>query len=75
MKLFGPADIIYPDTLIKTLGFNDEALALYEGAIEIAAPHKISWRPGQKVKFTAQACSDEVCLFPETLSLTIPPPG
>ena len=67
--------IVYPDALIKTLGFNDEALALYEGTIEIAAPHKISWRPGQKVKFTAQACSDEVCLIPETLSLTIPPPG
>lgn len=62
----------YPAPEVKTLSFNDTPLALYEGEL------RLSVRPGAlsgdtRVNLTLQACSDEICLQPETLVFTLWP--
>ncbi len=57
----------YPDPVTKSLGFNDDALALYEGALTLRAPMPTSG----KAILVLQACSDEICLAPEELTFTL----
>jgi len=62
------APAAYPAPLITTLAFNsDTPLALYEGAIHLRAPVA----PGaNEITLTLQACSDEICLAPQSLSFS-----
>jgi len=65
------AEIDYPAPLVKTLAFNKKPLALFEGGFEIVARLK---DPDLAVgsataALQVQACSDEICLLPETLRL------
>ena len=61
-------DIDYPAVTVKPLSFADADLALYEGAFSLRAR-----RPAQRsnesfeVSLTFQACSENICLPPETL--------
>ncbi|MEE9389032.1 MAG: DUF255 domain-containing protein [Paracoccaceae bacterium] len=56
-----PVDVgAYPAPRVKSLGFNDAPLALYEGDISIEVPA----HTGAAV-LTLQACSNEICLQPE----------
>ncbi|NOX72300.1 MAG: thioredoxin domain-containing protein [Alphaproteobacteria bacterium] len=62
----------YPDATIKSLGFNDEPLSLYEGQFSIGgivSPDGNGTPPILTVEF--QACSDEICLQPEKLNFTL----
>jgi len=72
----------YPRAQILRLGFQREALAVYEGQAQIAATLRpvsepvsneadqtSAWLP---VELRLQACSDERCLPPETRVLQIP---
>ncbi len=65
-------DVVYPEAQVRTLGFQRSALSLFENEFEL----KASW-PGHKdsrstvVNLQVQACDDEVCLAPETVSFTI----
>ncbi len=72
----------YPRAKILRLGFQREALAVYEGQTQIAATlspvsaslsndadQTSAWLP---VELRLQACSDERCLPPETRVLQIP---
>ncbi|MGE4611979.1 MAG: thioredoxin domain-containing protein [Paracoccaceae bacterium] len=59
----------YPDPLVKTLNFNDELLALYEGELVLSG-NIPDVTPASGV-LTIQACSDEICLQPEELHFTI----
>ena len=61
------ADTDYPDPLIKSLGFNPQPLALYEGAISLQG----TVQSGQEAVLTLQACSDEICLQPEELRFRV----
>ena len=54
----------YPVTVTKSLKFNDEALALYEGNVEIIAPLAKTVGDSVNLKLTLQICSDEICLEP-----------
>ena len=69
---FSDAKITYPDHIIQKLGFQENELALYEGAVELKA--KLGKKPDSAVTaiLHIQACSDRICLEPETASLTIP---
>jgi len=65
------ADITYPKPLIKSLSFANQPLSLYEGTFEIdivTTSHKGS---SYLLKLNTQACSDNVCLFPETLAFPL----
>ena len=76
----------YPDPQILQLGFQPEPLAIYQGRLRIEAtltagpqqredPDKdprASWLP---FELRLQACSDSICLAPETLLLQVPLPG
>ncbi len=64
----------YPKAERRTLGFQSEPLALYEGEIEIKAvltktnKTSIVDRP-PPIELRLQACSNSLCLAPETLRL------
>jgi len=67
----------YPAPRETRLGFQPEKLALYEGAARIEALLQetggqggaLPWLP---VEVRLQACSDQICLAPETLVLNVP---
>jgi hypothetical protein len=65
------AAIDYPKAEVRRLGFQKEALALYQGEtriraeIERAAPDVGAIR----LELRLQSCSDQICLPPETLRL------
>ena len=61
------ADVTYPKPLIKSLSFANQPLSLYEGAFEIGIVTKSQKNVSYQLKLNTQACSDNVCLFPETL--------
>ncbi|MBX2853738.1 MAG: DUF255 domain-containing protein [Rhodobacteraceae bacterium] len=56
-------DVAYPEPVTRTLGFQDEPLALIEGDAELVAVLKDE--AATAVRLTVQACSDAVCLAPE----------
>jgi uncharacterized protein YyaL (SSP411 family) len=66
------AKITYPVHKKMKLGFHDKELALFEGAVELKA--KLANVPDGAVtaKLRVQACSDKICLEPETADLRIP---
>ena len=64
----------YPAPRETRLGFQPETLALYEGAMRIEAllqetEGQHDALPWLSVEVRLQACSDQVCLAPETLTL------
>jgi uncharacterized protein len=60
----------FPDAKIKSLGFNEKPLSLFEGQIEITG--KITrTAAAATLSFGFQACSDELCLQPEILTFTL----
>jgi hypothetical protein len=70
--------VSYPAPVKKTLGFQSEELALYEGNISLksALSTKISSPEAAMLRLTLrlQACDVETCLPPELLELQIPVP-
>ncbi|OED39846.1 hypothetical protein AB833_13680 [Chromatiales bacterium (ex Bugula neritina AB1)] len=64
----------YPDPELRVLGFQRAELALYEGEIALQAslPAGIPARPMRGLELQLQACSDEICLAPETVVLNVP---
>jgi len=64
--------IDYPEALVTKLGFQKEALALYQGKILIRAEleRESARTGGVPLELRLQACSDRVCLLPETLRLS-----
>jgi uncharacterized protein YyaL (SSP411 family) len=70
--------VSYPSPVKKTLGFQSEELALYEGNISLKADFSTSFSSPEaallRLTLRLQACDDEICLPPETLELQIPVP-
>ena len=62
----------YPKAIVKTLGFSKKPLALLENTFLITAKIEDPTDAVINAKITLQACSDEICLLPETLSLRLP---
>ena len=68
--------VTYPDGKLVSLGFQDDALLVYENTVELLAD--IEWPESATCNLLAgelkiQACSDEVCMLPETLALRVSP--
>ena len=66
----------YPQPVLKTLGFQSEALALYEGKVRITMALRQTdpafAAPLILVALRLQACDDSVCLPPERRILQVP---
>ena len=60
----------YPEPIERQLGFERSVLSLYEGSIVLNAEAPAENKPHQ-IQTRLQACSDEVCLPPETLTLNL----
>jgi thioredoxin:protein disulfide reductase len=69
--------IVYPDPITKTFPFAEKPLAVYEGTATLKVRLKAdkSAQPGTQNlsgKLRVQACDDQVCYAPGTLTLSIP---
>ena len=64
----------YPNAVVRKLGFQQSSLSLYEGSIEMSGvvPEEVSRGSGVQIELQLQACSDEICLAPETLLFNVP---
>ena len=51
----------------------DVVLSLFEGTVKIEVQLTDRSAKAEVVQLEAQACSDEICLLPELLTLNIPP--
>ena len=69
-------EVSYPRPITKALGFQSEALALYEGNVQLTAKLKrlenTSPSPLLRIKLRLQACDDKICLPPEYVVLQVP---
>ncbi len=63
----------YPQPIVRKLGFASGDMALYEGGFTIPLTLDSSDPRPRTIQFTAQACSDKICLEPETLNMTLMP--
>lgn len=68
------SQVSYPEGELVSLGFQDDALLVYENTVELLAD--IDWPESANCKLLSselkiQACSDEVCMLPETLALRV----
>jgi uncharacterized protein YyaL (SSP411 family) len=61
--------VAYPEPLFKLLDFNKQPLSLYEGLIQLPVMFESASIPNS-VQLTVQACSDSVCLRPESIIIT-----
>ena len=61
-------EVAYPKAIERRFSFNEKPLAVYEGEVEITVPVAPDLAP---VELTVQACSDEVCLLPETVTFDL----
>ena len=71
----GSQGITYPEATERKLSFHDAPLQLYEGEVRLRFP--VSQRSeapfaAQRVRLSLQACSDKLCLEPETADLIVP---
>ena len=66
--------VSYPEPILRTLGFQRSELSLYEGNVELTGnlPDDISLAGTADIELQLQACSDEICLPPETLLFKVP---
>jgi len=68
-------NIKYPQPILKTLGFESEALALYEGVVILTADivtrsDKVLFDTRKlELELELQACNDKLCLPPEKVTL------
>ena len=69
-------DVRYPEPVTRTLAFQSETPSLFEdrAVLKAALPEAAN---GGALTLRLQACSEKVCLAPETLRLEVPraPPG
>ena len=69
--------VTYPDPLVRTFGFSDKPLKVYEGntqlKVRLKADKKVT--PGKhnlSAKLRVQACDEKVCYAPGALDLVLP---
>ena len=65
------AKVAYPAAVRRKLGFHEKELALYEGKVEITAKLPEGVEMPVNATLRLQACSDEICLEPETAKVTV----
>ncbi|MBX2884566.1 MAG: DUF255 domain-containing protein [Granulosicoccus sp.] len=69
------AQVVYPEAKRVVLGFQRSELALYDGQFEITAPasEDMTILDGAIVSVVVnlQACNDQICLAPESITLNI----
>jgi hypothetical protein len=68
-------DVTYPQPITKELGFQSEALALYEDNVRLTARFEQTesspFSPPLSIKLRLQACDEKVCLPPEHVDLQV----
>lgn len=67
-------EVEYPAPIEKRMGFSDEALLLYEGALTLRAPIRSGGPSRITGRLRYQACNDTTCAPPKTLELSTDAP-
>ena len=66
-------NVKYPAAIKRKLGFQRSELDLYEGSVQLTGTlPEIDSAVYADVELQLQACSDEICLAPETLAFKVP---
>ena len=66
-------NVKYPAAIKRKLGFQRSELDLYEGSVQLTGTlPEIESAVYADVELQLQACSDEICLAPETLAFKVP---
>ncbi len=67
-------NVSYPEAVTRQLGFQRSKLDLFEGKFQITGelPKPSADLNTAEVELQIQACSDEICLAPESLLFTVP---
>jgi uncharacterized protein YyaL (SSP411 family) len=72
------SEVSYPRPVLKTLGFQSDKLALYEGSLSLSAlvspPNSSPSDKQLQLTLRLQACDEKICLAPENLRLQVPVP-
>ena len=68
----GGAVVGYPEPIRRKLSFASGELALYEGDVALRANATSGEPLSGSLSLSVQPCSDQICLDPETLVLTLP---
>jgi len=63
-------NVTYPEPIERKLGFESTSLSLFEGSVVIRTSGA-GGAPVTHIKTNFQACSNEVCLPPETITLPV----
>jgi hypothetical protein len=78
LKLVG---LEFPEGELVALGFQEEPVSVFQGDFAIRADIETADAPETgavvivRIELTLQACDDEKCLRPETLTLELPVTG
>ena len=76
IEAFSLREIVHPEPEVKSFGFSDEPMAVYEGSIVIGAvltPGDIEiYEEFVEAELRYQACDDTACFAPVTEKFTIP---
>ena len=67
-------EVQYPTPVTRKLGFQRSELSLFEDSVKLTGrlPDVESDAVSADIELQLQACSDEICLAPETLSFKVP---
>ena len=66
-------NVKYPTAITRKLGFQRSELSLYESSVQLSGTlPKVDSAIYADVELQLQACSDEICLAPETLAFKVP---
>jgi len=67
-------DVKYPTPVTRKLGFQRSELSLFEDSVQLTGrlPDVDSNAVTAEIELQLQACSDEICLAPETLTFKVP---
>ena len=67
-------DVKYPTPVTRKLGFQRSELSLFEDSVQLTGrlPDLDSNAVTAEIELQLQACSDEICLAPETLTFKVP---
>ena len=68
------AKVDYPEAVVRKLGFQRSQLSLLEDKVHLTGklPETTAGSVTTDIELQVQACSDEICLAPETISFKVP---
>jgi len=74
LRLEGPGsiEVTWPEPATRRFAYADQPLRVYEGEVTLEVSAS-GLAEDSRLSLTAQPCTDQACLTPQTIAVTIPP--